>query len=291
MSEPHIRQLTLDDLDDALALSSTAGWNQRLDDWRVLLRIAPHGCVAAWSGDRVIGTAIGIDYGGFGWIAMMLVDPACRGRGLGRRLLEAAMAAIPPDRPIRLDATPLGRPLYLSAGFEDETAITRLVRPAGARGVGRPSETRPEIRPMTPADLLRVAGCDAVVFGGHRQPVLEWALETAPAYAWIQDGDPPQYCFGRMGRVFNQVGPVVTSDDATAWALVGVALRAASDIALTVDAVDAYPAFAGWLRESGFDAQRPLFRMRRPPAQPSAGEVPRPPAGLAERAILGPEFA
>lgn len=39
MSDPVIRLLVPEDLDSALALSSTAGWNQRLDDWRMLLAL------------------------------------------------------------------------------------------------------------------------------------------------------------------------------------------------------------------------------------------------------------
>jgi GNAT superfamily N-acetyltransferase len=291
MGEPHIRHLTPDDLNDAFVLSSTAGWNQTIDDWRVLLRIAPRGCFAAWSGNRVIGTAIGIDYGEFGWIAMMLVDPACRGQGLGHRLLEASMAVIPSNRPIRLDATPLGRPLYLSAGFEDEAAITRRVRPAGARSFERSFDPRAAVRPLTADDLPDVLARDVVVFGGNRQPVLEWTSQTTPEYAWIRDGDPAGYCLGRKGRLFDQIGPVVARDDATARALVSAALQAASAVAVTVDAVDAYPEFAGWLGDAGFTAERPLFRMRRPPADASARQGARPPSPLAERAILGPEFA
>src|SRR4030095_4723872 len=91
---------------------------------------APRGRLAAWRRDQMVGTAIGLDYGGFGWIAMMLVHPAHRSRGLGRRLLEAAVDAVPSDRLMRLDATPLGRPLYQSYGFVDEAHLTRFVRPA-----------------------------------------------------------------------------------------------------------------------------------------------------------------
>lgn len=78
MSDPVIRLLVPEDLDSALALSSTAGWNQRLDDWRMLLALAPGGSFAAVTEGRIAGTAIGIDYDGFAWIAMMLVDPAAR---------------------------------------------------------------------------------------------------------------------------------------------------------------------------------------------------------------------
>ena len=89
------RLLTGDDLDGAFGLSAAAGWNQRLADWRMLLLLAPAGSFAAVDDGRIVGTAIGIDYGAFGWIAMMLVDHGWRGRGVGSRLLEAAMGGVP----------------------------------------------------------------------------------------------------------------------------------------------------------------------------------------------------
>ena len=294
MREPPIRQLTVDDLDDALVLSSTAGWNQRIDDWRMLLAVAPHGCFAAWSGDRVVGTAIGIDYDGFGWIAMMLVDPVWRGQGLGRRLLEAAVAAIPPDRVIRLDATPLGRPLYQSHGFQDEARLMRLVAPAGAREPAPATGDavrRVPARPLTAADLPAIAAADRDVFGGLRRPVLEWALAVAPESGWMLagEGGVPQYCLGRRGRLFDQIGPVVACDDRAAEALVNAARRAASDRALVVDAAEAHPAFTGWLRRRGFADERPLFRMRLAPT-PAGPPAPSSRSVLTEFAILGPEF-
>src|SRR5438093_9578061 len=165
MSDPIIRPLTFEDLDDALRLSTVVGWNQRLDDWRMLLRLAPAGAFAARLGARdvsdvsdvsIVGTAIGIDYGGFAWIAMMLVDPAYRGRGLGRRLLEAALDAVPPNLRIRLDATPLGRPLYQRYGFEDEATLSRHVSDGSSRGGASVSEAfngSGDVRPLTASDL------------------------------------------------------------------------------------------------------------------------------------------
>ena len=41
------------------------------------------------------------------------------------------MGAVPPDLPIRLDATPLGRRLYERYGFVLESSLTRHVRSAG----------------------------------------------------------------------------------------------------------------------------------------------------------------
>ena len=292
--------MTLDDLDQALRLSTVVGWNQTLDDWRMLLQLAPTGTFAAHVERRrasdvsIVGTAMGIDYGGFAWIAMMLVDPAWRGRGLGRRLLEAAMDAVPSHLPIRLDATPLGRPLYQRYGFEDEATLSRHVRDAqhvvDATRADAPDASgrrAPFVRPLVDADLATVIDQDRETFGGTRSAVIEWAFRSAPQYAYAVAGDNGaiNYCLGRRGRSFDQIGPVVAGDDHTAHALVSAALAAAGDTPVVVDAFDSHDAFASELRDDGFVVQRPLVRMCR-----RANLVPL--QGVSQEfAIFGPEFA
>lgn len=280
-----VRLLTPADLDAAFALSTTADWNQRLEDWQMLLRLAPAGSFAAVADERLVGTAMGIDYGGFGWIAMMLVDPAWRGRGVGARLLEAAMGAIPDDRALRLDATPLGRPLYERYGFTDEHRLTRYVRDA-SRNKAPESITR--VRPMSASDVDGVGVEDRAVFGGDRRVLLEWVFRAAPGYAHVLRGDAgaTHYCFGRRGRLFDQIGPLVAGDEEIGRALVSAALAASDDRAVQIDAFDTSPTFCMWLGTHGFRAHRPLFRMRR--ATVAHPQVSTP---LVELAILGPEFA
>jgi GNAT superfamily N-acetyltransferase len=290
--DPVIRLLSADDLDEALGLSTVAGWNQRLADWRMLLQLAPAGAFAAVGGGRIVGTAIGIDHGTFGWIAMMLVDPAWRGRGVGAQLLEEAMGALPPGAPIRLDATTLGRPLYQRYGFEDETGLTRHVaEPSRPADKPAPGGAARHVRRLTPAELPIVIAQDDRIFGARRRILLQWVLDEAPQYAHaIETDGGAQYCFGRPGRLFDQIGPVVTADDETARALVSASLSAAEGRAVVVDAFDRHTRFTGWLRSRGFNAARPLFRMCRAGdhgAWAGSGDARR---GNGERAILGPEF-
>ena len=301
MTDPIIRSLTFEDLDDAFRLSTVAGWNQRIDDWRMLLRLAPAGAFAALSDARaasIIGTAIGIDYGGFAWIAMMLVDPAYRGRGVGRRLLEAAMDAVPSHLPIRLDATPLGRPLYRRYGFEDEAALSRHVIDQARFAEPRVARTRPArsaVRPLTGTDMAIVIEQDRATFGGTRGAVLEWAFRSAPQYAYTVRSDstergPIHYCLGRRGRLFDQIGPVVADDDEIAHALVSAALGAAGDRRVAVDVFDSRRAFAAAVQADGFVVERPLVRMCRP-TDSTAGAPAVGHRHICEFAILGPEFA
>ena len=291
-----IRRLGVDDVQDAMALSTAANWNQRPEDWRMLLRLAPAGAFAAVEGGRVIGTALGIDYERFGWIAMMLVDPSHRGRGLGARLLEAALGALPASAPVRLDATPLGQPLYERYGFAAERGLTRHVRPAGPLSSGSGATAR-AARPIAGVeDLPSIAALDRRVFGGVRLAVLEWSVEVAPQYAWVgTSGGAASYVLGRPGRLFDQIGPVVASDEREAIDLAGCALAAAAGSSTVVDAYDDAAQLRGWLRDAGFEPQRPLLRMCRPAGgstRDPAGQPGDPPAGQRrEFAIFGPEFA
>ena len=304
MTDPIIRPLTFEDLDDALVLSTTVGWNQRLEDWRMLLQLASAGAYAAFVDRRdvsdisLVGTALGIDYGAFAWIAMMLVDPAYRGRGVGRRLLEAAIEAVPSSLPIRLDATSLGRPLYQRYGFQDEATLSRHVIDDARLAEPRAARTRHAacaIQPLTDADLALVVEQDRETFGGTRGAVLDWAFRDAPQYAYVawsknSDSGPIQYCLGRQGRLFDQIGPVVAGDDDVAHALICTALGAAGDRRVAVDAFDARRAFAAALRAEGFVVERPLVRMCRP-AECGARATAGGRDDIGEFAILGPEFA
>ena len=290
MSDPIVRPLAFEDLDDALGLSTVVGWNQRLDDWQMLLRLAPAGAFAAFLDSRIVGTAIGIDYGAFAWIAMMLVDPAYRGRGVGRRLLEVAMNAVPSNVPVRLDATPMGRPLYQRYGFEDEAALSRHVINHASGPRRRPVPVA--VQPLSDADLAIVVEQDRETFGGTRGALLDWAFHGAMQYAYaVRTDGVVHYCFGRQGRLFDQVGPVVSGDDDIAHALVSAALYAAGDRRVAVDAFDARSGFAAALRGDGFTVERPLVRMcRRVDSSGSRGAACGP-ANVCEFAILGPEFA
>ena len=80
-----IRPMTSADLPAGLALSTAAGWNQRLDDWQVLQKMSDGAARVADLDGEVVGTAIGVPYTRWAWIAMVLVDPRYRRAGVGNR--------------------------------------------------------------------------------------------------------------------------------------------------------------------------------------------------------------
>jgi hypothetical protein len=148
------------------------------------------------------------------------------------------------------------------------------------------------IRPLTRDDLHLAIAQDCETFGGTRDTLLEWMFRGAPQYAHAMRSDDGRvhYCFGRQGRVFDQVGPVIAGNDDIAHALVRAALASAAGRRVAIDAYDTHHNFAAALGGDGFVVERPLFRMCRP-----AGSEVRERSVASDRvrefAILGPEFA
>ncbi len=148
----HLRLLTSADLAFANSVRALAEWNQTLDDWQRFLAMEPTGCfLAEWAGTPA-GTATTIVYGpALAWIGMLLVHPAYRGRGIGRALLSCSIEHLDSCgvRCIKLDATPLGKTVYLRCGFEVEWNLTRWVRPAASLP---PSGLQVRVRPCHDSD-------------------------------------------------------------------------------------------------------------------------------------------
>lgn len=261
------RPMTANDIAAGLALCEIAGWNQRERDWRLFLDRNPAGSCVALQDGNVVGTAATLDYGPFAWISMVLVDPGVRGLGLGTALLERTLDILRDSACARLDATPLGEPVYRKLGFEDEYALERWERPAGPASAHMPIEPLVEV-----ASLIKL---DQGAFGADRSWLLKWLYEGDPALAWRSQSG---YVLGRQGRRFTHIGPLVCASDGEAQALIAAALDAAGR-----DAVIDIPATKAPVVEAlGFRRQRPLLRMRR--------GGPAPPLDERIFAISGPEL-
>src|SRR5258708_17082276 len=125
-SELLLRNMTADDIPAGLRLCRASGWNQLESDWNVFLNWNPSACRVAERDGNVVGTVAALRYGDcFSWLSMVLVDPTERGAGIGTRLLQEGLALLREDC-VRLDATPLGRPLYARNGFVDEYPLIRI---------------------------------------------------------------------------------------------------------------------------------------------------------------------
>jgi predicted N-acetyltransferase YhbS len=259
-----VRPMSHADIPEGLRLCRASNWNQLEDDWRFFL---DHGGAGLAEQDGAIaGSVAWLPFGReFAWLSMMLVDPAVRRGGIGSRLMEAALEALAGTH-VRLDATPVGEPMYRKFGFVDEYRLART-KAAGGR-------LSANVRAIEPGDLPAIFARDREVFGADRSALLGDFYRRAPELSWISRD---AYCFGRPGYLFPQLGPVVASDVEGAREVVEHCLARHPGREFVIDVPE---------RPEGlsFEVLRPFLRM-------SLGEARV--HGRPEQvfAIAGPEFA
>ena len=213
---------------------------------------------------------------------MVLVDPEYRNRGIGTQLLARAVqyldeSGIPT---LKLDATPLGKPLYEKMGFVREYEVERWILKRTARRELATCDSN------LPADELpEIFKLDCDLFGADRSPLLGSLHDRAPEFtlAAAKGTQLEGYAFGRRGLFADHLGPWTTGDGETARGLLAEFLRRSSRETVLVDAMKSNRLAGEILHYSGFTVARPLTRMYRGP-----NAFPGKPHLLG--AIIGPEF-
>ena len=258
-----IRRMTLSDLDAGMRLKAEAGWNQTEADWRRFLELGDDGCFVAELNGRVVGSVTSCRFGTIAWVAMMLVEKAHRGAGIGRSLLihciehlEAAGATS-----IRLDATELGRPLYESLGFRVDFHLNR--HRGVARGVPLDSDT--DTRTFRQADLAAIAQLDRAATATDRTPLLDRLLAENSVNSLMtasKEGTNGGFAFWRPGSAAIQVGPCIAERDDVLPLLEEVGRRL-SGREVIVDIPSNHAESVAWANRLGLAPSREFWRMTR----------------------------
>jgi len=267
-----LAELGRDDLDDALRLSTDAGWNQTASDWLIFLELGAGWGLFAPDGE-LIGTVCVLPHGPrIAWVSMLIVHSLWRRRGLGRRLLTHCLGHLRRRTLVPLlDATPEGHTLYQRLGFRDLWITSRL---AGVAPIHLPTDTATAtIRQMRADDLEAVGHLECAAFGVPRTALLERLRQRLPGTALVCEEERVLrgYILGRDGRVACQLGPLVAKDDAAARALLQAALAGLRG-PVYLDVPDSRSTTRESLARAGFHAQRRFTRMIRggtaPPGNP-----------------------
>ena len=271
------------DLDNVCALVREANWNQLVADWGVFI---DRGRVYAMQtpDGRIVATTATLPYDRFAWISMVLVAGAYRRRGLATLLMRRVMQDLAESDMVPiLDATPDGRAVYRTLGFEDSWGFHRLRRERHSMGTPL-APTTIGIRPIANQDWPALCAYDGVAFGAERGGVLSGLRGRLPPAELIAErgGRIAGFLLGRDGRLAAQVGPLIADDDAIAQALLARAL-AMLDAAVFIDLADTKVQLRSWLEGCGFAAVRPFTRM-------ICGGSQRYDDAQRTYAVIGPEF-
>ncbi len=243
------------DIADALQLCRTSGWNQLRADWLRLIQRDPEGSFVAEVDGRLAGTVTTIHYKDqLAWIGMMLVGEAFRRRGIATKLMNASLQHLESlsIQCVKLDATPLGQPVYEHLGFRSEWSFHRWRR----------QQTTASGFKRVESGIPRLSGAhfeiDREVFGADRSDWLK-ELHEVSNVAVRDDG------FGmlRHGHVADYLGPVVAPSVEVAMEIVGELLSHPTGETVFWDLPHLEEAFSQLPQSLGFEPVRDLTRMWR----------------------------
>lgn len=218
----HVRTMTPADVPLGMRLKQQAGWNQTEADWHRLLGLQPDGCFVAELDGQGVGTTMTCCFGPVAWVAMVLVDTAVRGRGIGTALMEHALAWLEGQgvRSVRLDATPLGQPVYEKLGFVAEYRLARY------QGTLPPPAAAAQAAALRPEDVEGVLQLDRHVTSTDRRKWICRLMEEWPEAMRVlrRGGEVVGFVGARRGAVATQIGPCLAAGGvgpllgADAWA-------------------------------------------------------------------------
>lgn len=250
-------------MDRALALTGAEGWTFERPELERLLRLGP--AFVLDDGARLHGMLDLTFHGSVAWIGNVVVLQADRGKGLGAKLLEAALdeADRRGARTVALYAVPKAVPLYERAGFVADGRLVALSAAAPRVDVAQPA------LPMTRDDVDEVVALDRDALGFDRRELLHELADAYPDTAWTvrRGGALAGYAFGKPGWASSEIGPLA-GDAAAQRVLLDTAVAALSEgphgpveFALP----EANAATLARARELGFaETFRPLVMFRGP---------------------------
>jgi len=254
-----IRLMTENDLEPIMVLKNLLGWNQTEADWKALMNFEPKGCFVAVQKDVVIGTATTTSYGtDLGWIGMLIVHPDKRNLGIGRELLNQCIQYLNDIHVncIKLDATPIGKKLYLSFGFRDEYTLKRIK--------GKCKQLEYNNENIIPLQLEKIKVFDKKYFIADRSKILDRLYKEFPNYCFQsidENGNINGYVMVREGISSYHLGPLVSENYDISINLFSHIFSIFQDKEIIFDIGEHHKELIDFLIHNGFIIQRELYRM------------------------------
>jgi hypothetical protein len=162
---------------------------------------------------------------------------------------------------VRLDATPLGQPLYERLGFAPQYSLTRF---AGRAPVVTRCDSSNVVKPAQLADAKAILQLDREVMSTDRSKFLLLLLKEQPerSHVVFQDERLSGFVTMRPGSNAWQLGPCIAEAD-TGGTLLHHACNQLAGEVVYVDIPEPNALAMQWAAEAGLERQRRLLRMCR----------------------------
>jgi GNAT superfamily N-acetyltransferase len=208
-----VREMMRGEVDFAIELAATEGWNPGLHDAECFYRTDPHGFFIGLLNGQRIGCISAISYNGvFGFIGLYIIVPEHRGKGFGMALWKPAMEHLHGHN-IGLDGVILQQPNYRKSGFK---LTYRNIRYAGEsfHDVG----TDKDVVPLDRIKFDELVMYDSRFFPAPRKRFLQaWVrMPESHGVAIVRHDRLSGYGVIRRCRQGFKVGPLFADDETAA---------------------------------------------------------------------------
>lgn len=261
-------------------LSGMVGWNQSLEDCKLLTDADWCKMICVEENGEIIATAGAPVYDDIGFINMVIVHPDFRKRGIATAMIRHFIDTLK-VKTFRLHATPAGSFVYSKIGFVTTRTMSYL---AGSKPVFKESSCK--VVPATAADLDEIAAIDFQNCGLNRKKLLEDNLNRFGSFALKIEsaGRIAAFSLGRRGRKQRQIAAVESCDGdwEKAYSLIAAAAPLEKELPSNIILFDADKEAMKFAVSGGFEPVRELIEMEY--------GVPGTPPGAGYHAIYGGDF-
>lgn len=257
-------------LDAAFALTQQLKWPHRRADWQQALLLGD-GLVAEEDG-ALVGTILFWRWGKeYATLGLVIVDDAQQGRGIGKQLMQAALAKFEGSN-VRLHATAAGQPLYEKLGFVATGHVEQHQCRELAAVPAIPCGPQQRIRSAGVQDAAMLTALDRQAHGQHRPLLITHLLDSAERFVVLEENGTASgfASLRRFGHGY-AIGPVVASNLANARLLVSELLSGMSGQFVRID-TDRSAGLGPWLNELGVvEVDAPTTMVKGQPWQLESG--------------------
>ena len=212
-----IRPMRADEIALAADWAAAEGWNPGLNDAACFATVGSEGFLIGELDGKPAATISCVNYDErFSFLGFYIVPPELRGRGLGLKIWQAAIAHAG-ARTVGLDGVVAQQENYRKSGFR---LAYRNVRYGGH--VGAPKAQAQTVA-LADVPFAAVAASDATVFPASRENFLRAWIGTSghTGRALMRNGALAAWGVIRPCRAGHKIGPLIADDRAAAEAVFG----------------------------------------------------------------------
>ncbi|WP_257348699.1 GNAT family N-acetyltransferase [Pseudalkalibacillus decolorationis] len=242
------------DIPGLIALSQLVGWDY---DEREIHTVLSSGKIFGHKNNdgKIVSSGAIIPYDTFlASIGMVIVDPAYRGKGLGRDVTQTCIDAVPDEMAIMLIATNEGIPLYESMGFSEVDCIHKFLCEKHRTSKPLAATADFKIEPLRTGDLDEISHLDKQAYGDIRKQFLLNRIDQAKDCIVLKDrrGKVIGYGLSILGPVNLILGPIVApSNDAASILLYELSRN--HNGKLRIDVPSGHDLFLKFIQGCGFE--------------------------------------